>query len=322
MAGAQRRQSRINRTRVLHLDWRLGLIFAFANLILVARALRFVWNRVGRAEAAHIPRRSVSNMENKPGPQDTSESMWPVSGGAPREQRVPLTAADALRSDSQPAHDLHDRRVPLSIFQSVRSPSDPALLQSTPASVPDERERDAAGQDVGIALPLENSAIRFAPPRLPEWFWTGSSASPSETAQREALEEKAAETVETSAVVSRLSALRGAVAALGMKNLSRRKELPMTNRGESAEGSAQAVEAETIAVVPNEDPAGPVEEVRGQPAEVRRTLSITPEKAIIEPEPLRAPPKEFIPVKKRDAADEWEDGEVRILPARRGQYER
>lgn len=309
--------------RVLHLDWRLGLVFAFANLILVVRALRFVWNRVGHAEAAHIPRRSASNMEKQPGSQGTSDSMWPVSSGAPREQRAPLTTDDALRPGSAPAHDVLDRGMPLSIFQRARASSDPAqLLQPSSSADPGKTKEDAASEDLGIALPLENSAIRFAPPKLPEWFWRDSSTGSREAAQAGAVEQGTPATTEaTSGVASRLSALRGAVSALGMKNLGRRREVPAPDRGESAEALAHVVEAETVAALSTEVPARLAEQMREQPADARTTISVHTEEAVA-PEPQKIAPREFVPVKKRDASDEWDASDVRILPSRRGQYER
>ena len=131
----------------------------------------------------------------------------------------------------------------------------------------------------------------------------------------------------------RLNALRGLLTSIGLKNLGKTRELEQLH-AESPFVPARDTEVERVATPKPEPEPGP----KIEPTVIARTFTPFPEPAPVSPPPVEVkapappprevtavpeilPPKEFVPVRDREAARETFD-EFQTLPSRRGQYKR
>ena len=170
--------------------------------------------------------------------------------------------------------------------RTARSTQDPLWRREEPVQEVTEVSRPAEGSDVAPA----RSAPIPRPEPLPGWFWdVGSSGSGGGSEESGTVEkEKPVEGKNPFEAESRLNGLRGLILTLELKKLNMRRE--------SAPVGAESSSAETPA--PEANIAG--SEVTAQPEIL--------------------PPKEFVPMSETKRAREEGDDDIRILPAKRGQY--
>lgn len=142
----------------------------------------------------------------------------------------------------------------------------------------------------------ENESVtptRIQGPKLPDWFWNGEPAS-SGASQVQPSIESAAETHVLSE--SRIERLRELFANVGLADLHRNRA-PLSEIAEEIQHQ-------------NEAPAS------GQKAEAESSVAAPTEtQPDVAPAPVTGLPREFVPVK-----EPVQDDDIRILPAKRGQY--
>jgi uncharacterized protein involved in exopolysaccharide biosynthesis len=248
-----------------------------------------------------------------------------VREGAARvvEEAAPERAQRRLMNDSNwrdvtPALDSLTERT-------ARSKPDPLWRQEKPVQKAAEVARPTDVRDVT----LPPAAPMARPEPLPEWFWgagsnmgsnfgstnlgsggAGASAAESGTVEKE----KPVEEKNPLEAESRLNGLRGLILTLELKKLNKRR------------GSTRLDEESPSA----ESAAGPSLLLRRLEAiaegEAANAAAAAPEAVAaneVTAEPEFLPPREFVPVKETKSAREGlekGDDEIRILPARRGQY--
>lgn len=300
-------------------------------------AVGFVLNRVGLAKADPAFRHSLRDMEKHLRNQSASSSMWPVRSRGfvdePASQAEHVSSQGAASEEWEPAQETAAQHPASTVFEwpktvpeshpaPTTAPPDEAEMpwwlldaplpaQPTPAvaCVPRPVER------VVSSAPGQNTQ----PPRLPKWFWEGGSSGSGDFTQLPPAEEVERDNEENPIdAESRLHGLRGLFVNLGLTNLSRNKDF--ASQDEPPPANQQSVSEPPVLhraampyAAPHSNPSAPVEM---PPAQAKQVAA--------KPEFLS--PREFVPVKDANRASgvlpktSWEDDEIRILPARRGQY--
>jgi capsular polysaccharide biosynthesis protein len=194
--------------------------------------------------------------------------------------------------------------------RTARSKPDPLWRPEAPVTAVTEASRPVEGSD--FAQPAASSPIARAEP-LPDWFWAARSSGPSGSAESGTVEkEKPVEGENPFEAESRLSGLRGLVLTLELKKLNMRRESARLNEEPSSAESASEPSPLTRRGSTIVDGEAATAEAAAPEANVAAS------EVTAEPEFLR--PKEFVPMSETKRAQEESDDDIRILPARRGQY--
>ncbi len=218
------------------------------------------------------------------------------------------------------------------------TPADPAPAQSC-AAEPVESEYPASAPP------------RIQPPKLPDWFWEGGPGGSGDFTRLPAIEnaQPASESMLTDAE-ARIERLRGLFANVGLSTLHRNRGsvtqdeyLPREELYPRTDQLPRTEQLPRQELLPHAEPRIPAQQdsygvpvaqnqfqtAVAQPAPVAIPATELPEPAptrLITAEPQILSPKEFVPVKEskrkpdtKTSAD-WDDDEIHILPAKRGQY--
>jgi capsular polysaccharide biosynthesis protein len=298
-------------------------------------AIGFDLNPVSLAKADPAFRHSLYEIEKHLRNQGASSSMWPVRwrGFVDEPPREPEYVA---KDHELPEHSEHtpgaaDERTPSTVYEFPKAPIElpsrpkPALpndaempwwLLPPSSSVKPEASvvETCAAESVQTDYP-DSAPPRIPAPKLPDWFWEGSTSGTGDFTRLAA--EHAAATTEQMPLdsESRIERLRGLLSNVGLGNLSRKRGLfPPDEQQSSPATIADPRHVDTPAVEPSRVVV---------PAEKASEAVATPQD-FDKPEVLS--PKEFVPVKvqksRSDASSStgWNDDEIRILPSKPGQY--
>ncbi len=309
-------------------------LLAAANTLqrLEVGAVGFVLNRVCLAKADPAFRHSLHEMEKHLRNHGASSSMWPVRwhGFIDEPPRNPEYAAaeNALPAQSEHAEEAADVRTHSSVYE---FPKPPAELPSRPKPAPpndlempwwllppSSRVRPEA--QACVAEPVltdypESAPHRIQAPKLPDWFWEGGTSGTGDFTHLPAEHASIATEKMTTDAESRVERLRVLFANVGLANLHRNRGPLLIDEQQPSSGIITAPGRTSPPVVEPSPAAPPVEKAADE-------VVTTP--VIAEPEILS--PKEFVPVKERKRRSDaisstvWNDDEIRILPAKRGQY--
>jgi hypothetical protein len=280
----------------------------------IAGALGFELNGAAGSEADPASQQSLVGMDNLR-TQRTSSSLWPVKWRGLVNERLPVTDEPSDRSEQRATSsqfsapsgagiepDLENKEKvpqPAELPWWMAQPHRPKFdLNPASANVPLFHHKQEAVQDR---------------PHMADWF-RNSGSRPDDLAKHSAVE-KSVET-QVSSAESRIERLRGLVANVGLASLHRnRAPLAIDDVPQPFEMQAPLESAETESVI---DPPP----ISNSAAEA------------VEAPPAIVSPREFIPVKDspdntattstpeasgKTAGSDHND-EIRILPAKRGQY--
>jgi hypothetical protein len=298
-------------------------------------AVGFVLNRVPLAKADPEFRRSLHEMEKHLRNHGASSSIWPVrwQGFVDEPQRKPEHAAqeNALPEESVHAEKTADlpssstgcESVDVQCEQSSWQRSAPPNQQmpwwlEQPASR-DTTEAVATSQTC-LAEAAQAEFPDFAPPhfqapKLPDWFWESGTRGRSHLVQLAAHETGVKTEEMTMDSESRIERLRGLFANVGLANLHRNRGELLFHEQQASPG-ARPTPSRSVPSASKSSPAEPLI------ANVTNAVPTPPGKA----QPEIFSPKEFVPLggqkRRSDSVSSagWNQDEIRILPARRGQY--
>jgi hypothetical protein len=313
-------------------------------------AVGFVLNRVTLAKSDPGFRHSLEDMEKHLRSQGNSSSMWPVSwhGFLNDPARKPESAVDDLSPEqAEPASDTAISRIPNTVVEfpkpTAEAPSLPKsalpnhaetswwlLPNASPA--PPAPTQACAVEPVKSEYPA-SAPPRIQPPKLPDWFWEGGPGGSGDFLRLPAGEnaESSSEPMQTDAE-ARIERLRGLFANVGLAALHR-------NRGSVAQDEDLPREelfprTELRIDAQQDPPEPPVVQSQIHIAVSEPVLAAVPEAKTPVPDlatPVAAQPeilspKESVAVKEskrksdtKSSAD-WDDDDIHILPAKRGQY--
>ena len=293
-------------------------------------AVGFVLNRVSLANADPAFRRSLHDMEKHLRNEGVSSSTWPVRwhGFNDDPPCKPEYAAreNALPAQSEPKQESAKFRTPPTIYESPKTPPElksqsepthdaeiPWWLLPSSSRVKPETKIDSI--EACIGEPLQTAPPRIRAPKLPDWFWEGGTNETGDLmhlAQEHAGAAKEQLPLDTE---SRLERLRGLFSNVGLANLHRSRAPLLADREQSSPITvAPPALVNPSAAQPN--PAVPLVEKAAQAVVTTQVVA----------KPERLSPREFIPLKEKQSGARVESSasrnkdEVRILPAKRGQY--
>ena len=286
----------------------------------IAGALGFELNGVAGSVANLVSRRSLLGMENNLHPQRTSSSLWPVKWRGLVNERLPVTDEPLDRSEQCPTSSQFttqpDPAIEPDLENKEKEPQPAELPWWMPR--PHRAKFDLNPASANVPLFLHNQAHlqdRIQAPRIADWFRNSGSARPEDPTQNTAVE-KSVETQVFSGE-SRIERLRGLLANVGLASLNRnRAPLAVDDVPQPIEIQAASESAKTDSVI---DPP-PSSNLAAEDFEAA---------------PAIVSPREFVPVKEsqvesaktsspespgKTTAVFDDSDEIRILPAKRGQY--
>jgi hypothetical protein len=257
----------------------------------------FVLNRVPLAKADPTFRRSPRDMEQNLRNQGDSSSTWPVRwhGTIGEPRKTDYVAGESLS--------------PAQAGPVPPMPSSVKVGQSEPAPPPARHQKaDVTLWRTQFAsqshpAPAQVCASSVQPPKLPEWFRERGSGGPGDFARLLAPENEKPAAEQMPSASSRMEGLRGLFENVGLANLHHSHgpfspdEQPLPTRHA----------AQSPATMPAQNAAEPT-----SAAQVEATQDILS-------------PRQFVPIREPrctsdDATSANLDGEIRILPSKRGQY--
>jgi hypothetical protein len=262
--------------------------------------------------------------------------MWPVRWHGFIDE-PPLKPEYAAHENPLPAHlehaqELADACTPSTVYEFPKAPAEMPPSQPQPAlpndaampwwllplspTVNPEPPVTAIETCASEPVPtdyIESVSPRIQAPKLPDWFWEQGTSGTAGFAHLAAQHAAATEQMSSSAE-SRLERLRGLFPTVGLANLHRNRG-PLPDEEQASSAIATAPGRDNPLIVETSPIAPPIEKT----ADVMDTVPITATPEILSP-------KEFVPFKEQrrkaaaDSGTGWNDEEIRILPAKRGQY--
>jgi hypothetical protein len=260
--------------------------------LLATGAVGFVLNRVSFAKASPAFRQSLLDMENRLRASGGSSSIWPVKWQGFVNERIPVPGSPSESRDLA-ARTVTSADAPVLSFPKVnvdltpQSKANSPKAAETPWWMPQAARADSD-------LKQECASNRIQAPQLPDWFRNKDSDGSGDLNQRANTDVPAQAPV--ASAESRMERLRGLFANVGLADLHRNR----------------APLSETVQEIPDQNEAPAVHEK----SEAESSVSTPGEpQSAPESKPAVVLPREFVPVK-----ESVQDDDIRILPAKRGQY--
>jgi len=296
-------------------------------------AVGFVLNKVSLAKADPAFRHALHDMEKHLRTQGVSSSMWPVRwhGFIDEPPRKPeyVVEENALPAQSEPTRETAEAHASSTVYKAppeLPSRSRPEPTKDAelpwwllPPSSQVKSEALAVVPEACAAEPVQTDYPESAPPRiqtpqLPDWFWEGGTGGTGDFTHPATEPAAPTEQIPSDAEL-RLERLRGLFSNVGLANLHRSRGTLLGDEQQLAPGTVTSP-ARLDPPVPGPIPAAPSVEKAAE-------VVVTPQ-VVAKPEILS--PREFVPIKEQkrrsgaESSPGWHDDEIRILPAKRGQY--